>query len=267
MVTRIVPSTMAPQRTLEVLELFEKLRRPLRVSQVCSILRYPQSSTSVLMNDLKLLGYLNLDPIAHQYTPSLRVAMIGGYLKFDGVDGHQVLNLLSSIRDKTNFATLLSARNGVHLQYIYTLDPPGLLMQTFKAGKLRPITRVSAGLVLLAACTDAEIGRIVRHQNSLPEEWEREDLAEVMKQVYATRQRGYACLQERLRKRIGSLAITLPFRDSLGKPLALGVSGPADEVSRDQEKLVEILHNEVRAHCALEPTHGHSSAKTNLAHQ
>jgi DNA-binding IclR family transcriptional regulator len=233
------------QRTLEVLELFEKLRRPVRVSEIAKLLRYPQSSTSVLVNSLRRLGYLNFDPDTHSFAPSIRMALMGGYLTFDGVDSGQILDMLSSVRDRTGCATILSTRNNQHLQYVYTLDAPSEVLVSLTPGALRPLTRSAAGIVLLTKCGEAEVGRILRRWNARREADDRDALASVLAEIEAARESGHAFLLRRLEPTMGSLAVLLPFRDSFGKPLAVSISGSADRMERVHEDLLRIIHEEI----------------------
>ena len=237
------------QRALAILELLEKLKRPARVSEMAKLLGYPQSSTSVLINSLAQLGYLNFDPATHEFAPSIRVALVGGYLRFDGLHAYQVLDLLSAVRERTGGAVILSSRNGVHVQYVYTLAVPGRRMLGLRAGSLRPLTRAAAGVVLLTEATDPEIGRIVRRLNTLPDAGEREQLDAVLQIVRQARDQGYISVLSRLVATAGAVAVKLPFRDSFGKALALSVHARSDEIRMREAELVAIIRDEIAAHC------------------
>ncbi|HKT76537.1 MAG TPA: helix-turn-helix domain-containing protein [Sphingobium sp.] len=233
------------QRTLAILELLERLRRPARVSEIAKLLSYPQSSTSVLINSLKQLGYLNFNPETHEFAPSIRVALVGGYLRFGTLHSFQVLDLISAVRERTGLTTILSTRNGVHVQYIYALAAVGRRMMGLRAGSMRPLTRSSAGIMLLTESSDDEIGRIVRRLNTLHDAGERERLELVLQTVADARQQGYACVLNRLVASVGSVAVKLPIRDSFGKPLALSINGRSNEIEPNQHELVAILREEI----------------------
>jgi len=238
------------QRTLEILELLERLRKPARVSQIARLLGYPQSSTSVLINSLKDLGYLNYDPETYCYAPSIRVALVGGYLRFNNLHAYNVLDLLFAIQKTTRYTTVLCSRNGVYAQYVYVIPAPGRGIEGLRAGSLRPLTRIAAGIALLAECGEDEIGRIVRHINAMADSRQRESLDEVLSLVRDTRGMGFASLAGGLTPGIGSVAVTLPFHDSFGKPLVVSVAGPADEILSQRERLAGLVLREIRAHCS-----------------
>lgn len=244
------------QRTLAILELLERLRRPARVSEIAKLLSYPQSSTSVLISSLTQLGYLNFNPETHEFAPSIRVALVGGYLRFGVLHAYQVLDLISAVRERTGMTTILSTRNGVHAQYIYALAAVGRRMMGLRAGSMRPLTRAAAGIMLLTENSDVEIGRIVRRLNTLHDAGERERLDVVLQTVAAARLDGYACVLNRLVATVGSVAVRLPIPDSFGKPLALSVNGRSSEIEANQAMLVAVMREEIQRICGSAPTPG-----------
>lgn len=240
------------QRTLAILELLERMRRPARVSEIAKLLGYPQSSASVLISSLKQLGYLNFNPETHEFAPSIRVALVGGYLRFDSLHAFQVLDMISAVRDRTGLTTILSTRNGVHVQYIYALAEPGRRMMGLRAGSMRPLTRAAAGIMILTECPDDEIGRIVRRLNTLHDAGEREQPNVVLRNVATARERGFACVLGRLRATVGAVAVKMPIRDSFGKPLVLSVNGRSNAIEPDQDRLVGIIRSEIEQLCSRE---------------
>jgi DNA-binding IclR family transcriptional regulator len=204
------------------------------------------------MNSLRSLGYLVFDPEERTFSPSLRVSLLGGWLQFGQIGREQIFELLSSIRAKSEEATILSTADGVNVQYIYTLDAPGPIVMRFKAGSLRPLCRTAPGLVLLTHFNDAEIGRIVRRSNAEADEQGQVVLEDVLNQVAQTRINGYACLAGSFRPHIGTVANRLPFVDIFGEPLAISISGPADRIVERQTELLNIIKQEITYFCSPE---------------
>ena len=67
-------------RVLELLSFFAERRRSLTVTEIARALGYPQSSASALLTSLTKSGYLNYDRYNRQYTPTLRVALLGAWV-------------------------------------------------------------------------------------------------------------------------------------------------------------------------------------------
>ena len=185
-------SVKSARRALEILDLYEKLRRPAAVGEVARLLAYPQSSTSFLMNDLRRLGYLNYDAETRRFAPTMRVALLGGWIQAGTFGRSEIFGLLERVRELTGMTTLLCTQNGVEVQYMHVIETgasPHKL--SLRPGTARPICRAAGGLVLLAERSDAEIGRIVRSINATATGKQREDPARVMRHVQRTRREGY----------------------------------------------------------------------------
>jgi DNA-binding IclR family transcriptional regulator len=241
-------SVKSARRALEVLDLYEKLRRPASVGEVARLLAYPQSSTSFLMNDLRRLGYLNYDAETRRFAPTMRVALLGGWIHAGTFGRSEIFGLLERVRDLTGMTTLLCTQNGVEVQYMHVVETGMSPKLALRPGTARPICRAAGGLVLLAERSDAEIGRLVRSINAGATGRQREDLAKVMRTVQRTRREGYAWIYGGVFADIGSVGVRLPFNDILDKPLVLAVAGPASRIRRQHRALAAILQREIDAH-------------------
>lgn len=245
-------SIKSAKRALELLELFEKLRRPVRVSEMSEMLGYPQSSTSALLHSLKALGYLIYNPDERSFAPSLRVALLGSWLQSGTQARNQIFELLSAVRDATGEVTILSTRNGIHVQYICTLDIDGPVDLSFRPGTLRPLVRTAPGLILLEELDDSEIGRIMRRleaEDDLDGEGDPFSLSDVMRHIENFRKQGYLALSGTLSSRFATIAMRLPMRDVFDKTLVIGVSGPARRIADNQQDILAIMRDQIARFC------------------
>ena len=67
-------SVKSATRVFDLLEAFERQRRPLRVADLVESLDAPQSSVSMLLKTLVSQGYLDCNPTTREYCPSARIA-------------------------------------------------------------------------------------------------------------------------------------------------------------------------------------------------
>jgi DNA-binding IclR family transcriptional regulator len=241
-------SVKSARRALEILDLFEKLRRPASVGEIAALLGYPQSSTSFLVNDLRRTGYLNHDRETRRFAPTMRVALLGGWIHAGGLGRTELFDMLGRIRDLAGMTSLLCTQNGVEVQYMCVMEARRSPKLALRPGTLRPICRSAGGLVLLADRTDAEIGRIVRSINA-DEASRQEDLARTLRHVARTRQDGYGWIAGGVFKEIGSVAMRLPFNDILDKPLVVTIAGPASRIRVEHVVLSAILREQIAAYC------------------
>jgi DNA-binding IclR family transcriptional regulator len=244
-------SVKSAKRALEILELYERLRRPAGVNEMADLLGYPQSSTSMLVNSLKNLGYLSYNPADRTFAPSMRIALIGEWIRLGEVGRSELLELMNHLQRDTGGTVILSTRHMTMVQYIHIVAPtapqkadrrvrPARLVC---AGALRPICRVAAGFVLLAECGDAEISKLVRSINAEASGSTVEELPRVMRDVERARELGYGCAVGGVLPTTGSIAIRLPYDDMFGKPLVLSISGQAAWIRENEEGLGRAMRN------------------------
>src|SRR3546814_3014450 len=67
-------------RVLRILEYFDSVQREACVSEISRTLKWPQSSTSVLLKSLVSLGYLQNDRFRRTYRPTRRVCLLGNWV-------------------------------------------------------------------------------------------------------------------------------------------------------------------------------------------
>ncbi|TXL77115.1 helix-turn-helix domain-containing protein [Vineibacter terrae] len=246
-------SVKSARRALEILDLYEKLRRPAAVGEIAAMLGYPQSSTSFLMNDLRRTGYLNYDTETRRFAPTMRVALLGGWIHAGTFGRNEIFGLLARVRELTRMTTMLCTQNGVELQYMYVIEARRSSSKlALRPGTSRPICRGAGGLVLLAERTDAEVGRIVRLINATAAA-QHEDLGCVLRHVGRTRRDGYGWITNGVFRDVGSVAVRLPFNDILNKPLVLSVAGSARRIRAEHRLLADVLRKQVASHCQTMP--------------
>ncbi|MDQ8729822.1 helix-turn-helix domain-containing protein [Bradyrhizobium sp. LHD-71] len=238
-------SVKSAGRALAVLDLFEKLRRPARAGEIAKLLEYPQSSTSFLLNEMRKLGYLNHDAATRQFAPTMRVALLGGWIQAGPVGRSTLFDLVHRVHEKTKITSLLCTQNGQEVQYIHVAARFASPKLALRPGTLRPICRSAPGLVLLSECDDAEIGKLVRSINAQSPYSEKVQADAVMRKVQQTRANGYAWITGGVFKGIGSVAVRLPFDDILKKPLVLSIAGSASLIKRSHQDLARILQESI----------------------
>ncbi len=230
------------KRTLEVLEFFAVTHRPATVMEVARALGYPQSSTSVLLGGLHRLGYLELDPVARSYRPTLRVLLLGAWQQESLLGDTHLLRLLEDLRRRSGFAVLLGMRQQAYVQYILTLRAPrGMVAQEQRAGLLKPLCRAAVGLALLMGLPDAEVERLARRANAEEREKAlRVSIPALLREIQEGRVRGW--VESAGRVLPGASVIAMPLPPLTGHPpLAVGLGGRQEAVNRARAEMVASL--------------------------
>lgn len=228
-------------RALQVLELFEELRRPVRATEVATALGMPQSSTSMLMRSLRDLGYLDYDRATRTYLPSPRVTLLGSWLAGGPVRDGRLIRMMEHLTDRTGKTSLLAARNGIFAQYIYTMPSRSTMRFHISLGARRLLAGSAAGLALLRDEEDDEIRSLVRRTAAEVPGFEA-TANDVLENVRLVRSTGRFLSRGMVTPGAGALAMPLPPGLDLSKrPLALVLAGLMDELSRDETMLAGAM--------------------------
>ncbi len=234
------------QRAFEILELFGERRTPLSVMDVVRALDYPQSSTSMLLKGLHAFGYLNYDSRQRRYSPNARVALLGAQITRGFFFSGDLAQLAYDLQARTGEEVLFGMQNGVHVQYIQTLESPSHAMPLHhRSGTLRPIGRTATGKMLLCLKSNTEIGALVRRINA-SERSPAVNLTDLLAEIEAIRACGYAVCHEEATPGASGIGMLMP-RIPDHPPVAIGIAGRTERIRARQISLIEGLREAVQA--------------------
>src|SRR5437879_3688440 len=110
-------------RTLALLELFSREQRAFTVSSVMKALKMPQSSASMLLQNLTRLGYLEYDRHHRTFCPSIRVALLGSWIDRGFNDAGNLANLVIGLGERLNLRVFVAIQNEANIQYVISRWP------------------------------------------------------------------------------------------------------------------------------------------------
>ena len=234
------------ERTLLLFEMFAAEQQRMTVSQIADGMSMPQSSTSVLLKSLVSLGYLDYDKRRRTYYPTLRIALLGTWIRRRHRRSGQIPQLLARVAKRTGESAVLAMRNGIYAQYALAQHGRDPLRLHIESGMRRPLACCSAGWALLSFDRDEDIGRIIRRtQAEAPNELWRKTAYKALDHVKHVRERGYAISNGETASGDGAISILLPALANQ-PPLAAGVGGPINRIREKQEIILESLYDLAR---------------------
>ncbi len=196
-------------RALEVIEIFAREQRPLHAREIQLALDIPASSTIALVKSLMHLGYLRFDRRARLYVPTLRVALLGDWLRRDALASEGVLAAMHMLSSATGEAAILSTPNDVHMQVTHIVPGREPIADVAKPGMLVSMTESAVGIAFLASRSDDEICALCRRLDREHRRTGPIDVAALMARVSAARRMRYAAAYDLL-PGVGSVAAVLP---------------------------------------------------------
>ncbi len=228
------------KRAFEILEAFNRRRRPLALKELLDELAYPASSGSALMKSLVALGYLDYDRERRTYFPTMRITALGSWVPGVLFGDGRLLPALEALHRETGETVILAVQSDLHAQYVHVIPSVEPLLLRVPPGTRRPLAQSGLGLVLLSAKRDPEIERLRRRINASTEEASltREAL---MARVNAVRGRGYAFSKNAISPGVGIIGAALP-NGPFGRVFAVGVAGQVERLERKEDEIVAALN-------------------------
>jgi len=231
-------------RVLSLLEFFDEIKREASVAEVASQHQWPHSSTSVLMRSLVTLGYLHYNASSRTYMPSVRVALLGDWLKVTPFLHGELMQLLRSLNESTGETIVLAAQNGLHAQYMRVLQGTNVVRMHLHIGARRPMLNSGAGRMLLTSMNDISIRRLIRKHNALKEHPSPIDEETVFRRLNEDRRRGYALSMHQVTPYSGVIATLLPAVED-AQPLAIGIAALSQQLVDRENHYAQVLRDSI----------------------
>ncbi|KCZ86050.1 IclR family transcriptional regulator [Hyphomonas adhaerens MHS-3] len=240
-------SIKSSQRTLALFELFSLEQRPLTIKQITDALDIPQSSASVLTKSLVSLGYLEKNEQNRTYYPTLRVSLLGTWMRRQHQRAGQLPALLSEVARLTGESTILAMRNGMYSQYLIAQKGSSPTRAQVESGMLYPLACCSTGWCLLTLERKDVVGKIVRRTISeAKEDYWRETARNAIEQVQLTQSRGYAFSKGETMRGLGAIAILLPSMPG-AYAMSAGCGGRIERVEAKKDLILDALNELARS--------------------
>ncbi|MBS0407027.1 MAG: helix-turn-helix domain-containing protein [Proteobacteria bacterium] len=240
------------KRVLELFEYFAECRRPLSVTDLVRGLDYPQSSASVLLKSLTRLGYLDYDRQKRLYRPTLRVALLGGWVH-DQLFSHASLShLIDDLHLVSGGeAVILGMQNDIYVQYIHLVQSRHQQVASWyiKPGSLRPLCRSAVGRILLSRKPDVEVQQLLWRINAEEEPHLRMHVGDLLKELDRIRRDGYAYTEGTVNSEVGVLAVEMPTPASQPS-MALGIGGQIQTLRHERERYLALLREALQPYRA-----------------
>ncbi|MDB5696982.1 MAG: hypothetical protein JWN21_2525 [Sphingomonas bacterium] len=216
-------------------------QRPLTVGRIAAELGIPQASASMLLTNLRELGYMNYDRAARTYSPTIRVALLGSWINHQFDDAGSLTTRLTELQEHVDETVFVGIQNGTHAQYILVIFRDKVRAMQIRSGVLKLMTVSAMGRALLSLKSDEEVLRHVHRCNAEATEARlRVVPSEFLALIEQVRQRGYAQTRGDVTPSFGAIAITVPAPVGL-MPMAIGVGVPVERIEAARPTIIAAL--------------------------
>ena len=143
-------------RVIAMFEYFSERQKPATVAELTRGLGIPQPSVTMLLRNLVDLGYIIHDPRSRTYFPSMRLPLLGSWMRRRFPQTGRLPRLLQELSVEAGESVLLAMRNGINSQYLLAQQASSPLSMLVTSGFMVPLVCSATGWVLLMDESDAE---------------------------------------------------------------------------------------------------------------
>lgn len=237
------------ERTLALFELFSERQGGLTVGQIAEGLHVPQPSVSMLVKNLANLGYLEHDRASRQYTPSIRVVLLGSWIERRFKETQSLVKRLDAIQRRVKETSYIAIQNRVYAQYVMEQRSAKPTRLYIYSGNTVHLTQSACGRALLALKPDSEISALVRRCNAeVNDDRFKVKRTDALRMIAEIRRDGYAKttnVSSRVQG-VGAIAMTFQLPGS-STALAVGVGATIVDLERKKDMILESLREFKRA--------------------
>ena len=241
--TRAVKSAI---RVLEVLEFFDRRQGEATVTDIARELRYPQSSTSILLQNLAKLGYLQRGSTGKAYVPTIRVTLLGSWIAPIETPSGDILALMQELGGMTGETIILATLTNDFVRYVHVVPATTAMRLHAGPGEIRPLATSGAGRLFMSTMGEDRIRKIVvRHNAGETEDTKRLSMAAVRRDLAGIRVAGYALSLDRITPGAGVVFALLPPA-ALGTPHAIGIGGLSNKIKDHSDWYAQLIRKGIR---------------------
>jgi IclR family acetate operon transcriptional repressor len=251
-------SVKSSMRTLQILEYIDSRQCSVTISELCTSLGFPQSSTSTLVQSMINAGYLVVDHDGRRILPSSRVAALGNWIE-PSISRADIRSLMVAVGERTNQTILLGVPADLCVRYIDVIPGRHAMRLDIPVGARLPLMEAGMGRLLLSEMTDETVRELWQQtkrrvkeegaQGIQPSEvsnlWNAKPfvspLPDIVSELKQIRRSGFAISLGRISLGAGIVCVALP-RGPLEQPIGLGIGGLSELISRDAQQILSIVH-------------------------
>jgi DNA-binding IclR family transcriptional regulator len=229
-------------RTLDMLELFGREKRPLSLSEVARLLQIPVSSCHDVLQAMEARGYLyEIGPRAGYY-PTSRLQRLGKEISDHDPVAARADVLLRSMRDSLDETVLLAKVNGLLATYLLVFEPTHPLRFLAKVGDtVRSLHATSGGKALLASLDEAAFDAYLKSAKLTPmTKHTIVTKAALCDDIEAARQRGWFINEDESEEGVTTLSASFRWNASV---YIVTIAGPTPRLRENMDKAVGMLKN------------------------
>ena len=229
----------AVERVLDILEAFDKIQKPLSLTDLAEVAGIPKSSCHAIVATLTSRGYLYSLTRPRALYPTRRFLDLARSIHEKDPFVERVMPMLERLRDVSRETVILGKRQADSVIYLQVIESPHSIRYSAKPGEFKPLHSSAIGKALLGSLKEPELraqlaGRELPGVTGATLTTEELLLADVLE----SRRRGYFLTRG---ENVPDVWAVSAFLSVNSETLAVAVAGPRHRMEANVAEHAQLL--------------------------
>lgn len=147
----------AVERVLDIFEAFDKVQKPLSLTDLAEMTGIPKSSCHAIVGTLTARGYLYSLARPRALYPTRRFFDLARSIHEKDPFVERVMPMLERLRDASRETVILGKRQGESVIYLQVVESPHSIRYSARPGEFKPLHSSAIGKALMGSLKEAEL--------------------------------------------------------------------------------------------------------------
>ena len=226
-------------RVLDIVETFQKLQKPLSLTDLAEITGIPKSSCHAIVGTLIARGYLYSLTRPRALYPTRRLFDAAREIHEHDPFVEHVMPLLERLRDASRETVILGKRQGEAVIYLQVAEGPHPIRYSARPGEFKPLHSSAIGKALLGSLKEPEL-RAQMALRELPEVTPATitDIDALIADILESRRRGYFVTRG---ENVADVWAVSAFLEVNAETLGIAIAGPRNRMEENVVECAQLL--------------------------
>lgn len=229
----------AVERVLDILEAFQKVQKPLSLTDLAELAGIPKSSCHAIVATLISRGYLYSLSRPRALYPTRRFFDIASEIHAHDPFVEHVMPMLERLRDASRETVILGKRQGDAVIYLQVVEGPHSIRYSAKPGQFKPLHSSSIGKALMGSLKEAELRtQLAARQLTQVTPATITDHEVLVTDILESRRRGYFVTRG---ENVPDVWAVSAFLNVQSETLAVAIAGPRHRMENNVVECAQLL--------------------------
>ncbi|QIL79979.1 IclR family transcriptional regulator [Diaphorobacter sp. HDW4A] len=229
----------AIERVLDIFEAFQRMRKPLSLTDLSEMTGIPKSSCHAIVHTLTARGYLYTLTRPRAIYPTRRLYDMASEIQANDPFIEHILPMLERLRDASRETVILGKRQGDAVIYLQVAEGLHTIRYSAKPGEFKPLHSSSIGKALLGSLKEVELrAQLAERDFPAITETTITDTQALITDIQDSRRKGYFITRG---ENVPDVWAISAFLNIQFQTFGIAIAGPRHRMEKTQDECAKLL--------------------------